>query len=863
MFQSYFTELALRKAVMDISGGSQPIDEVQKRAVSHASTLVRGQCDSRQQTAQMGWQEAAIMTAITAIKFSWDATTEQLKRLGRARLNFDKERKSGIATFLIPTNKEFRDLAKDQKVMHAFKSIFDENEEVMRYLGLKVDNVENEDLKVEGIFLSVLPYYKMSEALPEQLSSNEPSDKVRREISLFFRTQIPKFLGEIDEDFDDNWKITDFFRSAWKKDNFLNRFRGPRLIIMCLGNLLWNLQHPIDIKTGFQLGLNDKISLCRDVGVYINRLLDRKTPPDLKQFDYDGEFINFIRQVETYTSELKVAYEEEKLHSLNMDEVTSRAHGTARILNNNIFKLVYNQDKKAMELAATIGYLNQLLKRDQGIFSLLADIDYDIPLVNRPPSTIMDILIVFTHLTYWQRKRFISAIDDDHNMTRKCFATTLKTYNQDFVKPIYKICKKELDDSVLHRRRKSAQLLAAHRLLPLVGLAIEDYRIDIDTSDTRSAAHRHKRLGKPYLTAKDQLEHITGQAYLNETKEREGYEWHLSSYLRLNTCLDEKINELPRKQYKIGELTELLDALQSFISQYRSFLQYSQFKEFVIHCLQTIGEEFSSLRKILTELEADINVDTTEDRQLIDTIKTMDQDLITEISKFTTVVKSLEAKMSAPDFEENIRQEVVHKLSGIDQQFNKAFGRHEPGLTSFIKSLSDGTHKKRKTTKLAPNLDGIDSLPETQLSLGQVSRVSSLISHCYYALSDTSRKGRKGHMLLDMQYRLERQSSLDRIDLQAVLFEISRIVCAYRPGFFERSYAKTRSAEVFIDSILSSVEDERLPLAQIMFGEQIDTELSLAAGMRDLIQTKLVRLRDENLWAPSCDYLMESTLFSH
>lgn len=861
MFQSYFTELALRKAVIQISSGTQPISDVQQSAMSHAGILVKGQCDSRQQSAIMGWQEQAIMAAITAIKIAWVATSEQLKHLGRKRLEFDKERKSGIATFLIPTNKEFRDLAKEQKVMHDFHAVFEKDIKMIRYLGLKVDKVENDTLKVEGAFLSVLPYFKMSEALPEQYSSNKPSDKVRREISLFFKTQLPKYLGEINDDFDDNWKFTDFWRSVFKKDNFLNRYRGPRLIIMCLGNLLWNLQHPVDIESGFPLGLDDKVALCREVGVYINRLLDRETPPKLKHFDYDGEFINFVRQVETYVSELKFAFQEEKLHSLNMNEVSDRAHATARILNRNIFKMVYNDEKKAMELPAIIGYLNQLLKRDQSIFSVLSRFDYDNPLVNRPPRTIIDLLIVFTHMSYGDRKKFIDILDDKYNMTRKCFATTLKSYNQDFIEPIYKHCKKELEDGVLHSRKKSAQSLTAHRLLPLIGLAIEDYRIDVDTNETRSAFHRAKRYRKPFMTGKQQLEQITLMAYQNEIAGRSGYEWQLSNYLDLNSSLDEKINKLPRKQYKIGELTELLDAIHDFISQYRSFLQYSHFKNFVIHSLQTIGEEFSSLRLILTELEAEINVDNTEDRRLVDTIKSMDKSLLTEISKFTTIVKTVEAKISAPEFEDNIRQEVIYKLTNIDQQFNKAFGKHDEGLTSFIKQISKkgrGCYKERPQKEVS-----IESEPEEEMAdIGQISRLSALISRCYFALSSESKKGIKGNMLLDLQKRLAMQPIVTIENVREVVLELSRMVCAYRPGFFQKPYAYTRSADVLVNAILESLTDERFPLAEMLFDDSFIVEMSLSYSPKVLIRQQLTLLRDQHLWAPSSDYLMESPVFA-
>lgn len=857
MFQSYLTEVALRKAVLDLSQNDKTLEQAQGSAVAHANILVKSQFDAQRQGVEMSLQETAITLALQAIRVAWNAMNEQLMRLGRARLDFDKERKSGIATFLVPTNKESRDLASEQDAMAAFIKYSQMHQNIFQYTGLRVDKVKEDSAEIEGQFISVLPYYQMSKFLAEPLASYQPCEKVRRAISLFFKTELPKFLKDIDQEFDDDYKMADFFRSAWRGDNFLNNYRGPRVIIMSLGNLLWNLQHPVDLETGFQLSLDDKITLCSNVGVYINRLLDPKTPPFLTQLDSDGSLTNFIRQVETYALELKEAYEQERLHSLNLIDVTSHAYAAARILDDNIFKLIFDKCNMAAELASSIGYLNLLLKRDPGLFCVLAEFEYDNHLINRPPKTLIDFLLAFFLLNDNQRKSVLKLLMGSKLNTRECFAMTLKRINKHFFKPIYQSCYAETQASFFNQKKDVVQRMAFNRFFPLIGLAAIDYRIELDTEQTKLAAIRAKEIGQQFYTGQQQIDNITKEAYGNEKNNEAFFSWDLSTYLTLSDYAEAKISQLPRRQYKIGQLTELLDSLQAFISQYKSFLQYTKFKNFVIHCLEAIAKEFSTLKSVLSEIELEISITTNENRRVIDTIKTMDQKLISEISKFTRVMGTVEEKIISPDFEDSIRKEVFNKLSAIEQKFVVALGHHEPGMAEFLTALSK---KDLKSEMSIDERQGANdsTLNNESLSSGQFAKVSMLIMRCYQQMSNKSKSGRKGQILINLHRQLLKKNSLLVTEAKQIIMELIRVVCAYRPSlFFQASYGQTRSAKVLIKALVEHIDDPNFPIVSWLFNEDFQAQMLISANVESSIEALLIDLKEQKLWSASSDFLSE------
>ena len=323
MGQSQMMELALREVAQNLFDDGNSIANATEEAKSRIGQLVHGSEDIKKQIGShigsIGWQEGLVAVGIAGLTSAYMAGAEQLKNLGRQRLDFDIELAAGNATFLIPTNVERLKLKKEQGGMAAYLELAKKHGKIFPYLGIKQTQLKQDSIKVEGSLLSCLPFYEMSRQLPESLSTDSPSEKIRQSISRFFRTQMKLYLKDLKNNFNENSQFVDYFRSAWQGDNFLNNYRGPRFIIMSLGNLLWNLQHPVDPATKFPLTLNEKIELCEQARLFINDLLKKSDKPNKKTekfyldaLDSSGKLSEFVRMIEIYTIELKEAYEEEK-----------------------------------------------------------------------------------------------------------------------------------------------------------------------------------------------------------------------------------------------------------------------------------------------------------------------------------------------------------------------------------------------------------------------------------------------------------------------------------------------------------------------------------------------------------------------
>ncbi len=855
MANANLTEFALRKAVLGFDS-RKPIKTIEEETVSHAQVLVRGQLSASEQLGEISLQKEAIGLAITAIAFSYMAISDQISRLGRKRLQFDKERRARVATFSIPVNKIVNTLKPEQKTINEYLKLIEENKRLMMFLGLKVDKVNEDDIKKESTFISCVPYYLMSSQLPVSYVSQSPSDKLNRQLALFFRTNIPEILEEINIDFDHSCKLVDFFDSWFSGDNFLNDLRGRRLIIISLANLLWNLQHPIDINTGFALSLDEKISLCKEVLVFLNVLLDSRQEPDLRRLDEKNNLLSFVQTVEIYVSEQLKAFTKEKIEKLNIEDIGNKAHLAARILNNNIFKLIYGRDDVAVELASNIGLIRLLLGRNDYVLSLIEHTKFKHVLLNCPPKTTGDLLIIFSNISAKKQKGIIKKLKEYPSSSAETLAVALTQYRNDFLKPIYRHFK---DKGATKEEKKIPHWLtrkAANHILPLIGLAIEDYRVDVCLQGEKSLKLQHEKQDAVFHTGKEQFEAITATAYQNEllvkNKHKKPFDfiWSISSYLDMDKSIETLLDELPLRQYKIGELTELLDLIQGFINQYRSFLQYKPFKTFILQTLRDIGEAFHDLKELIASLDLKINSDTTRDRSLISTIQNMDKDLSSEVRRFADLIEAAEENLNAPEFEEGVRQEIASRLEKIEVQYSKAFPERKGQTMSLMNTL----HIEPKAKRL---IHQASQASLTRNDHKHTLHINQLISSCYHALSKASQKGVKGELLLVLQRRILAKGTLNDSEAKAVLLELVRITFSYRPWLFHANYAVTRSAKTLKKILLDSISQQDYPYLSVLLGEDTTKNIASSKNPYYTLEQNLLTLRKDRDWAVSSSFLKE------
>lgn len=856
MAATYFTEQALRAAVnssstADKTGQGNQADDIKTAALKRITELVSGNSTVSSIGSELNLQSMAISAAIQGIQLSFQAIQAQLDNLNDKRLSFDKEREAGIATFEIPTNKEESDFSKQERVIRAFMQIAERNPFFSSYLGIK-KSVSNELGKME--FYSVLPYYKMSQALLQPEGSSKEIDRQRIAISLFFKSPLPDAIADIDTEFQTEIKFFEFFKSAFKKENYLKDLRAPRFIMMSLANLLWNLQHPTDPVTGYPLSVERNIELCRAVGLFLNRLLNHTEKTCIKELsNSSNNLLSFVRKVERHVRSLRKGFIDERLHELNINDLTNSAHHCLRIMDKSIFELIYTRknplnkqeqpdSKAAEELAYTVDDIGKLLTETPEFINYFRPLaNKTIPFVNTPPQTIMDALILFVHSTSNEKDKLYEELGRKKSDEITDFIETLYKFDNKFVRPLKEITKKELNVGlVFNKKRKKVARDVARRLIPLITLVLEDYRVEVEIPIPLSL---QKATDTKY-TSKEQINAINAMA----NKKKGYYIWELSPFVELNKETEDVLDQLPLHQYRFSEITKLLDGVKEIVHNYRSFLQYKTFQQFLIKCLNNVKAEYNKLGCHIEQLDTCLSKDKSINRGMQSVLEPMNNQLANGLESFSNSFAIFEQVISNPDFTEQQKNSLANKLGTIHNQFITLFGE-DSGILSFITPPSSTTHSEMEAE---PHVNAVEKIPsepyEPVIKPKQINELSKLIIRCINALSYHSRLGEKGRLLNNLLKLTEDNGPLTPNHLEQIVKELAKITLSYRPTFFyQANYGETRSSKELIASIKNTELNRIIPIAELLLGADVDPNKET----NEEIVRRLKGVRVVNKWEES------------
>ncbi len=860
MPSSYVTELALRAAAntnsRDLTDAGGQAETIKSVALQRATAGNNGSPMGPQASSL---QAEAIGLAVAGIALAYTAISHQLGVLKNQRLAFDKEREAGIATFMIPTNKEERDLSKEEKVLKGYLDLVDRYPSFSKYLGIHSADLSTD---TSGKFYSVLPFYRMSEALGQPVASTQPLDRQRTAINLFFKSALPDAIADIDISFQTDWKLLAFFKSAFQKKNYLNDRRAPRFIMMSLSNLLWNLQHPVDPETGFPLGLGRCIEICRDVELCLNQLLNHESPPYLQNINNDeNELLSFMRKLEIYTKTLRAAYLEEQLHELNIDEITNSAHRALRIMDKSVFKLIYKRnnaitgkkepDSNAAEtLADTISYLNLLLRQNPELVNALCPVPAWIsPMagMNIPPQTTVDVLILCSHWSWRERNHQLEKLEKSKLASEVEFAKTLRKFDEKFVKPIKAVSKKEKNATSFFPQFEEVGRLTASRLMPFITLVIEDYRIEVDTPLTyqRAKSSQDSASVKIIYSGKQQAQAINLSAQAGGGY----YAWALSPFTEGTAELD----NLPKYQYRMTQVSKLMDSVSELVQNYRSFLLQKSFQAFLLKCLNKVKAENLDLDRRITDADSRLDHNERMSRSLQDILRPMMSDLNGSLDAFALAMANFELVVSAPDFTDQQRQLLSTKVGAIADQFAMLFAE-DSGLAVLLDmvptpatapSLPHITPPSATdAVRVTPPVVHSAPTPPASVDVGLVLALRNLVQRCYDALSYQSHEGRKGLLLHELLGLIDKSPPTTERQVKHLVMELTRVAASSRETwFFQAGYGQSRSARALITAMKDPSINKVLPLASIIF-EQDD--INMAQVTEAQIYERLACLRYSN-----------------
>lgn len=855
------TEEALRGAVVSsdrgLSSGGGQAAAIGSKAIDRVSSLVKASGDSSSISSQLSVQEAAISLAITGLVVAFEEVTKLYNTLKNDRLAFEKEEKSDIATFTLPTNQVEKDFKQDQIIIKKFYESLSLHPTLLQYSGIHTAKL-SEEKNVN--FITVLPFWMMSKDISYSISSRKVLDKKRGAISSFLKTILPDCLENIDAEFQSHIPFFQFFIRWAKGSNYLNNLRAPRFIMMCLGNILWNLQYPVD-EEGFRLSFQECIKLCDEVEPRLYSLLDVESPIYLGRVSGGKALISLVLDVKLLNGGLRTGYEDARLHELNIDEVTESAHRALRTMDQGVFELLYKRydrqlkvsrpDKKAAsELDNTVRFLNELIDQypELGSYFILdpklVKISPD-ALMNNPPRTVVDVLIAFCHLSESERDNLLEKIKKSKLDTKIKFARTLEEFDKKYISPIERVSREECGAwrYWFNTKPREVSVLTAKRLLPLIALMIQDFGSDVDTPLTLKEASESKGRLRSGI---EQVQAICKSADKMATlaDPRAGYyQWAISPFVSLTPFAARQLDELPRYQYRLTQVTKLMDSVSEIVNEYRNFLQYKIFQDFLRRCMKKAKTEHSELEKKLTGVDKFISKDDTMSWSIKSTLRVMTGHLDTSLSAFNRAISNFDQKISDPDFTQQQKLVLAGKLDSIHQQFQELFDE-DSGLIQLMGVT---------TTEVEPLVATLVEI-DNRVNSCEVMALRNLVMHCYDALSYFSQQGDKGVRMLALVKQIENAHNFTIPQFKLAIMELVRETASYRPSWFaQAAYGQTCSAKVLIAAIKDPLWNQKLPLAATIFNRpHINCLMDITE--EDVLQ-QLRTLRLDNQWEESSNQM--------
>lgn len=639
-----------------------------------------------------------IEAAVKGVVLAYQGISNQVATLNEQRKKFEEELQLDIAFFTIPGHLESMDLSKEeQAVVGFFDKLIDKYPLLFAYSGIKL--VRNEDDPRTKRYCA-LPLYAMNQ-LKHPIASPRALDEARIAINLLFHSKAIQSMQLMADDFRTDSKFIAFFSSTYQQENYLNKLRAPRLILIALFNILWSIQHPIDSETGYCLTMNENIKICADFKNLINRYLADKTLAGPYTINSnDNNLVRMIKHVEIRANALHVGFILEKLRQFNLKDLTNSAHRALRGLDTSLFKLLftkinpvtksrYPNKLAAADIADTMSLLNELINKNP-IFLLKFDEERNhIPdsflaqtYINPKVRTVIDVLIVFCHLTQSQRDTLIKTLRacPDAGEDGDLMAWELEKFSKNYIGPLEKVNLHVLKNTSNSSLLQKVPKLTASRLIPLVTLAVADFRTAVDANQIEKKDEQQS--DSIYCFGKEQVQLINDAAQVNSSSPPKielgdyPYHWLLSPYLpRLTSAAALSLDSLPCKQYRMTQITELLDCISELTQNYRSFLQFKSFQAFLMECLQYVDDAYRQFAKDTQLAEHYLSVDGLVDRTLKDVFMDMVDALKDNLIIFRQSLDDITHIVGAPNFTELRKHELTKQVNEIEQKFTKIFNK--------------------------------------------------------------------------------------------------------------------------------------------------------------------------------------------
>ncbi len=872
LLSSNASELALRLAMVktnaDVGNGSDQITQIRTFAVQGVNELTGSTTDTNNQNSL---QAMAITVAIKGLVIAYSAVNDQLGNIKNKRLAFDKEIQANIASCTVPINIEGRYLSLQERVVSNFIDLVNKNPTISKYFGIHKATLQDGGAVH---YYSTIPLYSV------QLNHYAESDsyimdEARKKIQIFLSETVSENLNSITKDFEDDSRFIEFWKSLVEKNNYLNPLRVPRFVVMCLANLLWHLQYPVDSVTGVPLGMSACIEVCEVAKSFLNHILNEEGDFSLKDIHTDdNQLLSFTRKMDRQIRSLIHAFEvEKKLGQLNINDLCNNARFTLKTMDKSLFELIYSYydptTKKREQVTAATGLINavnnltQLIQENPALIKVFQNPTSPIPGLNETLSTVMDVIIIFTHCNRRERNAIYSKLAKISGDSARDFNSSLQQFYNNFIEPIRKMSKQEknsectfvkkIKDGVSKQPKPNFGMITAKKLMPLISLLLDDYQVDVELEDNRYIPGKNIK-----YSANQQVRAIIKMAEKNKY-----YQWSLPLPMQLRACTELKLTAFIKQQHRFSQLTKLLEQVHKIVNNYRNFLQNAAFHQFLKRCLDKVKEEFNALSSHIKQINSELSRDNSRARTIGAILDNMTGNLNSSLKTCMTAVSDLESVISDPEFIEKQKQILSSRFKYIHSQYNELFNEdsgisslitdnsEEPGTgtPSYLSDTPDESPKlaEKRRLQISEEKEGHLQFPTpmeeplTENSKMVESRsvilLCTLAKECLDAMSCPSRRSQKGENLQILINRLAETPTFTPNQFRRIVKELAGLTMAPRSAcFFQAKYADTRSAKPILRAMIDPKQNDLLSLSTLILGDYVDLSQETEAHVQRRIQ---------------------------
>ena len=630
-----------------------------------------------------GIQSVAINAGIAGIQMAYSVMSMGAKEAKAMRKQFDQECEKNLATFYINNDKEHHEYSHEERMIKIFQNMIQNYcSDFVDYFGIQISQ---DPIEPNICYYSVLPFFLMSKNIEQHLQTHSELETTRLHISQFLKAGLPinQYYNIYKEQTKSGWLP---FIGVFTLDNYLNQFRGPRFILTALANLLWNLQYPVDPATGIPLNNIECKRICEKAQLFLNTLLaESQHLNNIKKIDNEQKLLFIaLKNIDTLIYSLGSAFNYELLHEINIREITKHMHHALKLISKKLFELITKNEDSTDLLISQILILCHLFKQCPDLYTCFNDYrpdEYLDLVLNQPQETIVDILIIFCHLTPSSRKSFLNDLIDNPKENYNTLGCQLKQLNESFLVPLEKnaIANLNLGLKPLEWEKSHIYKDTASYFLPLLFLILQSHSVLIDiepqTQELKNIASNSKSNKRDCLSKQIQIDEILKNAFKNTYPEfsdtddaleestipqtqKLNYRFSLSNFLRKKNDTHHNLDEILKWQYNMFQQTTRLDAIANAIEYNRIALLRPAIQEKIHFILENIRATYKELNDNFNSYEDELPKMSRDEKHIL---QPMLEGLDETLKAVNISITQIQKILVSPEFNLHVQESILSK----------------------------------------------------------------------------------------------------------------------------------------------------------------------------------------------------------